>query len=285
MLNLKNSCSYKAFKRDMGQQNHLYITLLMGISCLESTDAHQYSQKLHTLWNPKNLDASIARSRQYASKSALSWCVNLLEVYMNNCNIDGMYSPNLKKKYDGTERSVYKKFLLLYEELSQKKDFQRYASLVALGIQWRNRMIHSMADNELDNQFVTLLIENKEFINTNFCGLDIDATLRSFKNSDAPSLKETTSIVRATHKLVEQMDNFLLENLDIKNYAKKTIDDYLRQNPSRIAKVTRQNPIRKLSVIKQVLLNKGFCIDVKHGLTDADLEKLLDEVLNVRKVS
>lgn len=280
MLVLEKSRSYKSFKKEMGQQNHLYITLLVSLTYLDKLKNPECPPELHTSWKPQDIKTSIMRSRQYASKSALNWCVDQLEVYMDKCNSDAMYPNEVKKMYDGTDRSVYRKFQVLYKQYGQSNvDLQVYSGIVALGIQWRNRMVHSTADNILDEDFCNILRQHVDFIKQNFCDLDVEKMLNNFENSNAPSLKEATSIIHATHKFVESIDHALLNIIDLREYAKYLLKKHMDVHKSWYAKITRQVSFRKLGMIKSLLVNSGFTENAESGLTDADLESLCNQVL------
>ena len=69
-----NSRAYKKFKTEVGQANHFLITIIIGLDAVE--DGAQKKESFNTTWNPRNVKASVGRSRHYAIKSALAWIVD-----------------------------------------------------------------------------------------------------------------------------------------------------------------------------------------------------------------
>ena len=79
-----NSRAFRKFKTEMGQANHFLITIMIGLDAVE--DGAQKRESFNANWNPKDVTASVVRSKHYAIKSSLAWAVDNLDMYLRLCN-------------------------------------------------------------------------------------------------------------------------------------------------------------------------------------------------------
>jgi hypothetical protein len=120
-------------------------------------------------------------------------------------------------------------------------------------------------------------------------GLKIEDLIRRVERrpAAAPTLKEITAIVRATHKLVERADDFLLQDLDLVPYLREILRQYLigdkDTNPNsvmiRASKVWGKSPDRRKSAITQIAFNRGFrayCDGAPNKLAASAIDALAD---------
>jgi hypothetical protein len=122
---------------------------------------------------------------------------------------------------DGTGQKVSKRldvFSDLLEPLSSEKIL-----LLKLAVDWRNRRVHSLADDQFDNESEATLRTHAETLRENNSGLVIDDLIKHYRAGDAPTFKEAASVVRVCHDAVSHFDACLLSRLDIERYVTEAI--------------------------------------------------------------
>ena len=149
---------------------------------------------------------------------------------------------------------------------------------MALGIQWRNVTTHSEAKNILDEDYVKILVDNKEWYYSNFSHLVIDDALDHFNTHKSPTLKETTSIIKAELRFIELVDSELIKELDSERYLSELFEEHFSSDGNQkdqkclFQTLTKE---RKKSVIKNILLSNGYTYVVGPDGIEID-----DEFLN-----
>jgi len=259
-MKLKASRNLKLFKMDVGQSNHMLITILVGLDGIIDGKVN-VKEEFHTSWNPRSKTDSAERSKAFAKKSTLSWLVDSLDSYLSSCNTSPFLIQNieLKKKFDDVKngRSVYNKYKLMSLEKGMIGSIN--TAFVDLLVCWRNRLVHNGAENQLLKSSIDVFNRNIEEIFDNFNGLDIERTLISFKNSRVPTFKEVASMVRATLNYVYDVDCKLLSTLNYIEYVNEIVSNYLFQGDSnRFDAIFSKTNEVKLKKIRQILQNNGF---------------------------
>ncbi len=276
-MELKTSQALSLFKKEAGQINHMLITLYVGLDGIIPYDLSP-NPSIHTTWNPKSKQASVERSRIFARKATIAWLVNCVDMYFQTINqAPLLFLPdNIKFIFDGEEysHSIYKRV----NHINSYLTFSTIdTSFVDLLICWRNRIVHHGAKNDIVPANRQLLVENKDSIFKDFCGLDITKVLEHFDNNSVPTFKEVTSLVHATTNYIYQLDERLIKKLDLQRYADRIIINYIREgqlkpidktNP-RINNIFSKESSARLRIIKQILKQNGF--------SDVESENNVDE--------
>jgi len=272
IVEISHSYALGKFKKEIGQANHMLITILVGLDGVITSD-FDIAPEFRASWNPKSKITSAERSKLYAKKTSLSWLVNCLEMYLKlivrepslieDCTLHEEYSN------DKNSRSVYNRIKLLceYFEISSID----YA-LVDLLICWRNSIMHFDVKNVPTNSNRKRLTENANEIAKTHCGLDIVCTLNSFDKNQQPSFKEVTSFVRSSINLVYEIDRHLVQSLDTSRYTDRTIMNYLKERDDRFENIFSKDQATILSKLRQILKNNHF--------TDTSDENDVDIVCN-----
>lgn len=224
-MEIKRSKAFRLFKNEIGQANHFLITILVGLDAVANGAEKKDSFK--TSWNPKDVNATVSRSRMYAIKSALAWAVDCLDMYLRLCNQKPkLLNETQSNVFNGTGHSVYKKYKLMvqwYPNIDNNKQ-----AFVDLLICWRNRLIHYDADNKLSKETVEYFknesCKDKELEKYNF---DVNEMIISFEKKEYPTFKETATMISMTLSFVEQLDRDLLKNIVIRKYMDDIICEYL----------------------------------------------------------
>lgn len=218
------------------------------------------NSEFHTSWNPKSKEVSVERSKVFAKKASLAWLVDCLDMYLRMINQAPslICKDNLKFQIDSQDnsRSVYRRINLICDYYKiQSIDY----ALIDLLICWRNRLTHFQAENDIKKESRTVLLSNAASIQTNHCGLDIGATIRSFDSSHFPTFKEVTSFVRASINLVSAIDRCLLNDIDKVEFADKIMIKYINDlKDTRLNNIFSKDSRTAEKTIKQVLLQNGF---------------------------
>ena len=259
---LNHSVAQRQFKKRMGQANHFLITILIGLDEV-SKGLVKKPDTLDVSWNPKDVKASAERSRVYALNSSLAWIIDNFDSYVQNCKRKPCLIENkkLSEELDSADRRVNDKFKVFFNRYTSNKDLRLYGALVALGIQWRNVTTHSEANNELDDEYEKILLDNKEWYSENFCHLDVDKALDSFKSHKNPTLKETTSIIKAVLRFVEIIDAELLKEIKDGRFLSELFEKHYQHGNDNKRLFLNLSKERQISVVKNVLLNSGYVYD------------------------
>jgi hypothetical protein len=227
--NMKHTLARRAFKEHLGQANHFLITTLVALDCLNN---HQNfnSAGLHAAWSPKDVSASVQRSRIFAMHSFLGTAVDALDVYFSllGRKPDFLQDERTSQALQACHRSVYKKaqFLATLVPCSSIE-----SALIEVLITWRNNVMHELADNKLSDISKQTLERAKNEISESYRGLDVSQL--SFKAECGGDLtfKETASLINAAHKFVEKSDQFILDKLDLSRLYTEVLIDTLQSNP------------------------------------------------------
>ena len=165
---------------------------------------------------------------------------------------------DLKAQIDSPDnsRSIYRRINLICDYYKiQSIDY----ALIDLLICWRNRLTHFQAENDIAKKSRIFLLSNAASIQTNHCGLDIEATLKSFDSVNCPTFKEVTSFVRASINLASTIDRYLLNDIDKVEFADKIIIKYISDLKNvRLNNIFSKDPQTAEKTIKQVLFQNGF---------------------------
>ena len=266
-LEIKHSNALRYFKNEIGQANHMLITIMVGLDGIVPYHI-EASSEFHTAWNPKSKEYSVQRSKVYAKKASLAWLVDCLDMYLRLINQAPILicRDDLKYQIDSIEnsRSVYRRMKLICSYYSIQST--NYA-LVDLLICWRNKLTHFQAENDILESSKDILLNNTSNILSNHCGLEIASTLKSFDQTEVPSFKEVASFVKATIDLVYEIDKSLIDDIDQVKYADSIIIKYL-SNKTRLNNIFSKDQQTAEKSIKQILFQNGFSANTAN---DVDL--------------
>lgn len=289
-MEVKYSPALKLFKKEAGQVNHMLITIYVGLDGIIPNNLSP-NPNLHTTWNPKSKSASVERSRLFSRKAVMVWLVDCLDMYFRLINrLPMLFLPEeIKRCIDGEDvsRSIYKRVTIIN---AHYKVATVNSAFVDLLICWRNRATHYQADNNISEVNRKILMMNKEFVKTDFCGLDVCEMLESFDRGEVPSFKEVTSLVRASINYVYEIDRILLTDLDLVSYADRTLMFYLREksgsskgdpNP-RVDNIFSKDVSSRKRMLQQILMQNGFTASISPNKVDDFCETV--SKLNYQKI-
>lgn len=256
---------FHIFKHELGQVNHYLITILIGLEGIRSGIVDKEAN-FNVSWNPKSKIDSADRSSYFVRKATLTWAITVMDAYLSELSRSPISLEDTDFHCACSARSVYNKLNALQIYIGYKID--EYISLVHLGIQWRNNLVHDSVNNKFDDQFRDYLDQNRSNVNTNFCGLDVSALLDHFETNNSPSLKEVTSIIRSINSCVSIIDKTLVEKTIVDKYAISLV----RNDSLFYDGFVKCDSDTRLKKLLQFLLNKGFVPVDEVYFSDKDLE-------------
>ncbi|WP_216893333.1 hypothetical protein [Nocardia alni] len=156
------------------------------------------------------------------------------------------------------------------------------SALVQMAVVWRNKIIHSRARSKLEPRWQKILRDAKPYIQERYSGLDIDRTLSSMANNQAPRFKEVTAFVRASQTFVQQIDEKLTEAADLELYLTDALKEYVGGTPG-VAPLSRAQNLwgkdrgHRVNSFIQVATSMGMSMDSNaSGISSVDIDKMLE---------
>ncbi len=225
-LFLNESAARRQFKDVLGNANHLIITILVGLYAVEHRLISTCPAELRTAWNPKDSTASANRSRVMMLQMSLVRATDALDIYLALARRKPalIQNPTHQQKMDTSGHSVFGKFAVMRDACLSAAPV--IASLVEVMIAWRNRQVHSLADNQVSTSSWEALRANANWVKDEFRGMEIDRLFADFSKEAPPSFKEIASFIRATQEAVRIMDAHLLKHLDPQSFLRQLIQEY-----------------------------------------------------------
>lgn len=258
---MKQTKAKKDFKKRFGQANHFLITALVGLDAIGTDKIIAKPHSFSTSWSPQNISQSVLRTRDFILKSFLGWAVESLEMYLTELNRKpkALDSDKFSDIYSEAGRSIYKKAINIGDEM---KIDPILIGLVEILITWRNHTFHYDIDNKIRSCSHKILDDNKDKIQEQFCGLDVSLLLENWKNKKDFTFKEVASLISATHKYVENVDQYIIRQLNVENYLFEHLKEKFDQSKLAIQKLNSFPHEKKLRYLKTSIQNSiGIEID------------------------
>jgi hypothetical protein len=191
----------------LGQANHFTITILVGLNGVEKGSINR-DPEFHASWNPQNVEASARRSRAFVLDLVLVRIVDALDTYMSWSvrKPATVQDTGFRSAIDGAGLSVWNKLEVFCEHVQVDPVI---SALMFLGIAWRNRRVHSLAENKITKEQRTILISNEEEISRQYKGLKVKLLIDHLEDGSNPTFKEAAGLINVTHKLLEYFDRQL----------------------------------------------------------------------------
>ena len=166
---------------------------------------------------------SSKRSRRLILDMALVRSVDALDLYIRHANRKPflIQSSEIQSELNENGQSGYKRFEVLENHF--KAIDKKLPALVALMIAWRNRTVHSDADNEVAERYKNYIRGNIEAIKERFKGLDGLVLLDHFDNHESPRFKEVTSFINSTQHYVKELEQSLFQSMCPEHFLKELI--------------------------------------------------------------
>lgn len=260
-MKINYSRALRLFKKEVGNANHMLITILVGLDAIVDYDV-ELRPEFRVSWNPRDKSKSAERSKEFAKKASLVWMVDCLDMYLRLINRSPsiIFDENFKNQIDGESKSVYKKASIV-ADFCGMDDSIEYA-MVDLMISWRNNLTHFDIDNKIRDASKNILLEKKDIIRDVYRHLDVEKMLESFYTKKIPTFKETASLFKSLIDFVYNTDEYFIDNLDEVFYADRILIHYISENPNvRIDNVFSKDKLKKEHSLIEILKHYGFSQD------------------------
>ena len=271
-LTLNHTPALALFRNLIGQTNHALITICIGLDGVKNGTVKK-GDSFNVSWNPNNLDNSVTISRIFAKRAALSWAIDSLDAYLSYLRKKGYTFHNPEKFPEMQKQSVYSKFKAVTDFYNFPIDLP--ISLVHLGIQWRNNLVHFNAENPLDQNYQSFLhTASKKEIAERFCGLDANLMLTHFKQQLTPTLKEVASIIQSIYYIVFELDKEIIKNFNLKEHCLS----FLQTKKIEIKSILDKGPDKRKHRLFTFLISNGFSIssdDIINKISLTEIEEFI----------
>ncbi len=222
-LHMSVSQARRQFKRMLGHANHQIITALVGLDLIERTKVAVPPKHLNVSWSPCDPVASARRTRTLILDMALVRCVDAFDAYIRLSNrLPALVqSEKLRSDLAKCRHSVFGKFNTIEKYVNNSDKL--LSALVEIAIVWRNRRVHTDADDVLSVTCRRILRSGSAEAAKQFRGLEIDEMLDRFEENENPRLKEIASLIKATQDYVGVIEEYFFENLDEQKFLKELV--------------------------------------------------------------
>lgn len=252
---MRQTRARKIFKDCFGQNNHYLITTLVGLDYIENNEV-KCPETFSTSWNPRDKCNSVYRSRNFVLSTFLSSAVDGIDLYLNVlCEEPRIILDNNYFKEFSELRFVSAKFTLASEYFKTNNVIN---SLCRLLITIRNIHVHNGANNNISDEDIKCLLGNKENIEKEYCGCNIEQLISKIKTKESITFKEVATLIKATHKFVEEVDTKIISKIDNDNeheYYCRSLLYLLKGNKVSKEKYLRMQSEDKIRFIKNLFMN------------------------------
>lgn len=284
-LFLNRSLAHKQFKLMLGSANHLLITVLVGLHAVETRLITSPPTSLNAAWNPQDQTASAERSRVLVLAMALVRATDALDAYFSLAQRKPaiIQDKKLTKAFDENGRTVSKRFNIVIDEYEIFEE--PLIALIRVMIAWRNKSVHSLSETMPQQSDWDLLKSSDTWLTENFQGLKFDRLLTDFESDGPPTLKETTSFIRATHRFVMQLDETQVSQVEPNSYLKELFGYATghQRGQQKTAKTLRNNVQSIWGRDPSVRLKKVISLLKNNGLSASPVDhsvEITDEMIN-----
>ncbi|MHB9144320.1 MAG: hypothetical protein ACYC5Y_03170 [Symbiobacteriia bacterium] len=285
-VSIDESRSRRDFKEMLGQANHFLVTILVGLHTVSMGKA-DVPQEHRAAWNPRSPQESAKRAKSFVQSTSFAWAVDALDTYVSQALKKPSIIETLSLRNDlyAAGQLVSKKLAALRGGLPNTARVE--GALVELGIVWRNRLVHSLADNEVRLELERELEAAGAEIAAEHRGLDVSRMIASVKKSAAPTFKETATVIAACHRFVQAVDQTLLATVNQDRYFREVLQEHFAGSGSAVearkglALLWRKTRDRRKNSIVQILQNDAALIVGPQGQVDPEaaiwIESLCDK--------
>lgn len=213
-----------AFKMRAGHTTQDLLTVIVGLDAVKA--GARAEDALPARWDPKSKSDASSRARTFANQAALLWIVESLMGYVKELTrLKVARLPTALAEKIDTTRSKEEKLLVLSSAYGASDSSN--LALLRAGYVWRNRLTHVGSTNLLDRNVRARLLDRSEALSADFQGLDVSEMIARIEASEAPRLKEATAMARAANRLVQELDDAIIDELDDEAYLRVVLKIWL----------------------------------------------------------
>jgi hypothetical protein len=275
---MKASRPRRVFKSLLGQANHFLVTIVVGLEAVK--DGANAPSGLRAAWSPKNKIQSARRSRHFALSAGLARSVDSVDAYLSVAlrRPSIVESPVLRGALEAAGRSVTRKLIAVSEHYPALPAAE--VALVRMVVIRRNALVHTMSEDEVEDDLLESLRSSAADIRERYRGLDIERTIVRTRNRALPSLKEVAGAISACQRYIEALDSALLRDVVWERYLSDVIVEHAKKNTDRhgarrrLAELWGREPERRRRSIVQILQSEASVQPDSGAETDKWIESL-----------
>lgn len=214
-----------AFRRTAGDANRLLNTLLVGLETLKH-NAPVKPTDFVVGWSKPASAAEWLETRNFALRGTMVAVVDALDRYLRILSrIPGLTAQELDDTLNGRRDPKIDRRPTVSERVAALCAHYggvvhaAYPLAVGLLVAWRNRFVHSEPKGGLSRQESLALINHAAFFEEQFGKADIKAAVNRYAAGEPPTLRDLSTLVAASQRMVTDIDAHLLHLQDPEAYA------------------------------------------------------------------
>ena len=253
------------------------ITTIIGLNEISSGRVTSKPGSLNASWDPQNPIASAERSRNFVQNLFLISAVESLDYYLKIINRapKPKFPTELQKILDGAGMKLQLRTIEIGRHFGID---QTLIALMELVIKWRNCIAHPFAEKLLQPENKSHLISEKDQIEEDYNGLDIELCIVNAEKGADIHFKEVASLTKATHKFIENIDREFIELYkgDLQKIIFELVKNELKANQTFRQKYYSRQESKLKYLISNLIANKigSFDYDWLEGCVKIEKREL-----------
>jgi hypothetical protein len=200
----------KKLLREIGDSVHSMNTIAVGLSKLNCKNC-DIPEGLDISWEPKKLDISKIKARNYAEKAAIIYSVESFFEYLKAISENAFWIHPEINFEDGEKKS--NRVFNFLEKIPKISDEMKI--LAELACHWRNKIVHDGASKaKLSNEKIGILRKLKDCIYENYYHFDINVALENYENKRI-TLKDASTLITILIKTSKLIDEFFFTEFSL----------------------------------------------------------------------
>lgn len=213
------------FRRTAGDANRLLNTLLVGLETLKH-NAPVKPTDFVLAWSKPATPGEWLETRNFALRGTMVAVVDALDRYLRILSrIPGLTAQELDDTLNGRRDPKIDRRPTVSERVASLCAHYggavspAYPLAVGLLVAWRNRFVHSEPKGGLSRSQSLELVNYAKFFEEQFGKADIKAALKRYAAREAPTLRDLSTLVAASQRLVTDIDAHILHLQDPETYV------------------------------------------------------------------
>ncbi|AML50193.1 hypothetical protein [Falsihalocynthiibacter arcticus] len=136
-----------------------------------------------------------------------------------------------------------------------------YKASMHLFLSWRNRHVHGSAKDTISEETQQILVSSADLFYREHSHLDINRALNGYLDRKSPSLKELSSLISVSHRVIASLDREVLLKTDIEKFALRAISFGMSDRSTIEREITKywgKAPSGRVKKLTAVLAPFGF---------------------------
>lgn len=276
---MTSTIALRNFKKTMGSTNLYVNTLIVGLESVRTKTAVK-PDDLTIGWEPpKQPEIVTAQSRSFVTRATLVLLVDAIDQYLFKLGSTPGYTDNLElgsflrgeicdipeKDSKTGEIKIKSRRPKIHERLDKLESVFKvvkpdsYMTLMHLLICWRNRVVHSNSKDELDAGEGQKLKADAAYFKREHSNIDISLTVDHFKEGKFPTIKDLSTMISVTHRVLNQLDEVVAQHANKNLLVGHLLAQSLgRLEQIQIDKIYFREPEQTKATLLRILQMEGY---------------------------